>query len=57
MESYSVVGKPLTRVDARAKATGEAKFTDDFSLPQMLWGKILPFYPQEILHSFSRKGK
>lgn len=41
MENYSVVGKPLIRVDARAKATGEAKFTDDFSLPQMLRGKIL----------------
>jgi len=29
------VGKPLTRVDAKAKVTGRARYTDDFSMPGM----------------------
>jgi 4-hydroxybenzoyl-CoA reductase subunit alpha len=41
MKGYSVVGKPLPRVEGIAKVTGEAKFTDDLTLPNMLWGKIL----------------
>ncbi|HLB12800.1 MAG TPA: xanthine dehydrogenase family protein molybdopterin-binding subunit [Dehalococcoidia bacterium] len=39
--AYSVVGKPLPRVDAPTKATGQAKFAADLSLPGMLTGKIL----------------
>lgn len=38
---HSVVGKPLPRIDGAAKATGQAKYTDDLTLPQMLHGKIL----------------
>ncbi len=38
---YSVIGKPLPRVDGAAKATGEAKYTDDLAPAQMLYGKIL----------------
>ncbi len=41
MQQYSVVGKPLPRIDGKIKATGEAKFTDDLVLPGMLCGKIL----------------
>lgn len=40
-EKYSVVGKRLPLIDSVAKVTGEAKFTDDLSLPGMLVGKIL----------------
>ena len=41
MPEYSVIGKRIPRVDGSVKATGEAKFTVDLSLPSMLYGKIL----------------
>ena len=36
-----VIGKPLRKVDARAKCTGQTKFADDIGLPRMLYAKIL----------------
>ncbi len=39
--NLSVVGKRLPKIDAPDKATGRAKFTDDISLPNMLFGKLL----------------
>ena len=39
--AYNVVGKSVKRVDAIAKVTGKAKYTDDFPVPDMLVGKIL----------------
>ncbi|OQY85048.1 MAG: aldehyde oxidoreductase [Chloroflexi bacterium UTCFX4] len=36
-----VIGKPLPRPDAIAKATGAAKYTDDYAFPDMLWGATL----------------
>ncbi|MDP4158739.1 MAG: molybdopterin-dependent oxidoreductase, partial [Bacillota bacterium] len=39
--AYTVVGKSVKRVDAVAKVTGQAKYTDDFSERDMLVGKIL----------------
>ena len=36
-----VVGKPLHKVDVKAKVTGEAKFADDLVLPRMLHCKLL----------------
>jgi 4-hydroxybenzoyl-CoA reductase alpha subunit len=39
---YVNIGKRLPRVDAVVKATGEAKYAGDLSLPGMLHGKILP---------------
>ena len=41
MKEYSVVGKPLRRVDGKVKVTGEAQFAVDIKLPNMLHGKIL----------------
>jgi hypothetical protein len=41
MEDFSVIGKGSKRVDAGAKATGEALYTADLSLPRMLVGKVL----------------
>lgn len=38
---YVNIGKRLPRVDAVVKATGEAKYAGDLSLPGMLHGKIL----------------
>jgi 4-hydroxybenzoyl-CoA reductase alpha subunit len=41
MAEYSLIGKPIPRIDARAKVTGEAKYAADYSLPDMLWCKLL----------------
>ncbi len=38
---FSVVGKPRAKADAMARITGEARFTDDLSLPGMLTGRLL----------------
>lgn len=41
MKKYSVINTRLPRVDARAKATGDARYTDDLVMPNMLHGAIL----------------
>jgi 4-hydroxybenzoyl-CoA reductase subunit alpha len=38
---HAVIGKPLRKVDARAKCTGQTKFADDVVLPRMLFCKML----------------
>lgn len=40
-KDYSVIGKRLPRKDGLAKSTGEALYTIDMKLPQMLHGLIL----------------
>lgn len=52
MQSYTVVGKPMPRVDGKIKATGEAKFTFDLTLPGMLYGASLrsPYPHARILN-------
>ncbi len=40
-DELKVVGKRIKRVDARAKVTGEARYTADIQLPGMLFGKML----------------
>lgn len=41
MPDLAVVGKPLPKVDAMARVTGEARYADDLSLPGMLVGRLL----------------
>jgi CO/xanthine dehydrogenase Mo-binding subunit len=41
MTDRSLIGKRIPKVDSVAKATGEARFTADLSLPRMLHGKVL----------------
>jgi 4-hydroxybenzoyl-CoA reductase alpha subunit len=41
LQSVLRTAKSETKVDGVPKVTGSAKFTDDFSLPRMLYGKIL----------------
>ena len=41
MKDYSVIGKSIPKVDAIAKATGEARFVPDIYLKDMLWAKVL----------------
>jgi 4-hydroxybenzoyl-CoA reductase alpha subunit len=38
---FGAVGKPLRRVDARGKVTGETRFADDLALPGMLFMKLV----------------
>ncbi|MBI1742016.1 molybdopterin-dependent oxidoreductase [Candidatus Acetothermia bacterium] len=40
-ENYSVIGKPLPKVDGIAKATGQTKYADDINLPRQLYCKLL----------------
>jgi len=49
---YVNIGKRLPRVDGIVKATGEAKYAADLSLPGMLYGKILrsPYPHARILN-------
>lgn len=41
MESYSVIGKSVPKIDGPAKVTGKAQYTGDLKFPNMLVGKIL----------------
>ena len=38
---FGVIGKPVPKKDGRVKATGEAKFGADVTVPRMLYGKLL----------------
>jgi 4-hydroxybenzoyl-CoA reductase subunit alpha len=53
------IGKRLPRVDAIVKATGEAKYAGDLSLPGMLHGKLLrsPYPHARILHIDTSKAE
>src|SRR5512147_754589 len=39
--TFGALGKPLRRVDARGKVTGETRYADDLSLPGMLYMKLV----------------
>ena len=41
MKELSIVGKSIPRIDSKEKATGKAMFTEDFTMPRMLHGRIL----------------
>lgn len=38
---FTAVGRDVPRVDARAKATGEAQYAGDLRVPGMLYGRVL----------------
>ncbi|MGD0791865.1 MAG: molybdopterin cofactor-binding domain-containing protein [Terriglobales bacterium] len=38
---FSIIGKSVAMIDAAEKTTGSGKYTDDLSVPGMLYGKIL----------------
>jgi 4-hydroxybenzoyl-CoA reductase alpha subunit len=58
-EGYSVIGKPMPRVDARLKVTGEAKYAADIEVANMLWGAIKksPHPHARILHIDTSKAE
>ena len=41
MSELTVIGKPVTRVDANEKVTGQIVYGYDLALPNMLYGKAL----------------
>ena len=59
MEEYSVVGKRIPRIDGTAKVIGEAKYAADFSMPGMLWCKIVrsPYAHAKILNIDSSQAE
>ncbi len=59
MSKHSVVGKRVPKMDAVAKATGDARYTADLTLPRMLHGKILrsPHAHACILHIDTHKAE
>lgn len=39
--NFSVIGKPLPKVDAMGKCTGETRYANDFDFPRMAYAKLL----------------
>ena len=49
-KNFELIGNPVPRHDAWAKAKGEQLFSDDWEMPNMLYGKVLRSkYPAAIL--------
>ena len=46
MADFSVVGKPLRRIDAVSRMTGETRFADDLAMPGMPGHE----FARELLH-------
>ena len=40
-QALATIGRPMRKIDGRAKGTGRARYTDDIRLPGMLHAKIL----------------
>jgi 4-hydroxybenzoyl-CoA reductase subunit alpha len=58
-EGYSTIGKPMPRVDARAKVIGQAKYAADIEMPNMLWGAVKrsPYPHARILNIDTSKAE
>src|SRR5438270_2033527 len=58
MSDFSIIGKPMARIDSAGKPTGQGKYADDLSVPGMLIGKILhsPYPHARIKHIDSRRA-
>jgi len=41
MDEYTYIGKRHPRIDAKRKVTGQARYTADLYLPNMLYGRIV----------------
>ncbi|MCZ6452459.1 MAG: molybdopterin-dependent oxidoreductase [Deltaproteobacteria bacterium] len=51
---FSVIGKPLPKIDAMAKCAGETLYADDLSFSRMIYAKLLRSpHPHAILRSIS----
>jgi CO/xanthine dehydrogenase Mo-binding subunit len=59
MTEQRLVGQRVVRIDSLAKATGQARYTADLTLPRMLYGKSLrsPHAHARILNIDTRKAE
>ena len=59
VQGYRHVGKYRVRADARDIVTGKATFLDDFTVPRMIYARILrsPFAHAKIKHIDTSKAK
>ncbi|MFC2093509.1 molybdopterin cofactor-binding domain-containing protein [Bacteroidota bacterium] len=59
VKDLSIVGKRLPKIDAPDKATGRALYTDDLTLPNMIYGKFLlsPHAHARIISINTEKAK
>jgi 4-hydroxybenzoyl-CoA reductase subunit alpha len=59
MSEYTVINRRTPRLDAPDKATGRAKYTDDLTMPGMLFGALLqsPLAHAKILHIDTTRAK
>jgi CO/xanthine dehydrogenase Mo-binding subunit len=59
MSNYKILGKGIPRIDTPPKATGEALYTADIKLPNMLVGKVLhsPLAHAKILNIDTSKAQ
>ena len=59
MAEHTLAGKRVVRIDSLDKATGQARYTADLTLPRMLYGKVLrsPHAHAKILHVDTSKAE
>lgn len=59
MNSFSVIGQPVERVDGKVMVSGQAVYGVDVKLPGMLWGKVLrsPIPHGRVLHLDIEKAR
>ncbi|MCX5813858.1 MAG: xanthine dehydrogenase family protein molybdopterin-binding subunit [Proteobacteria bacterium] len=59
MKEYNVIGKRVPRVDGREKVMGQAKYAADYSLPGMLWSKVVrsPYAHAKIVNIDTSKAE
>ena len=58
-DKFAIIGKPLPKVDAMGKVTGETAYADDLVLPRMLHCKMLrsPTPHARIVHIDTSKAE
>jgi 4-hydroxybenzoyl-CoA reductase subunit alpha len=57
MNEYTIIGRPMSRVDSRGKVTGKTRFTADLNFPGMLVGKIKRCpHPHAVIRSIDTAG-
>ena len=53
---FSVIGKPLPRIDGPAKCAGDTRYADDIVMPRMLFSRLLRSpHPHALVHGVSTR--
>ena len=58
-KEFSIIGKPVPRIESSVKVTGEARYAADLKFPGMLYGKILrsPYAHAKIISIDTSKAE